>query len=32
MTDEQRILALREAIYMMAKVLREHPVEMDWYL
>ena len=32
MTDAQRVVVLREAIYMMAKVLREHPVEMDWYL
>lgn len=32
MTDEQRILVLREAVYMMAKVFREHPIETDWYL
>lgn len=32
MTDKQRILVLREAIYMMAKVFREHPIETDWYL
>ena len=32
MTDKQRILVLREAIYMMAKLFREHPIDMDWYL
>ena len=32
MTDKQRILVLREAICMMAKLFREHPIDMDWYL
>ena len=31
MTDEQRILVLRETVYAMGKLLREHPIDMDWY-
>ena len=32
MTDAQRVLVLREAVYNMGKLLREHPIETDWYL
>lgn len=31
MTDAQRVLVLREAVYNMGKLLREHPIDMDWY-
>ena len=32
MTDGQRALVLREAVFEMGKTLREHPIDMDWYL
>lgn len=31
MTDAQRVLVLREAVYNMGKLLREHPIDMNWY-
>lgn len=29
MTDAQKVVVLREAIYMVSKALREHPFDMD---
>lgn len=31
MTDAQRVVVLREAIYMIGKILREHPLDTDWH-
>jgi hypothetical protein len=32
MTDADRFLVIREAVYQMAKVLRKYPpMEMDWF-
>lgn len=31
MTDAQKVIVLREAIYMVSKALREHPFDMDWH-
>jgi hypothetical protein len=32
MNDTQRVIVLQRAIRLMSKVLRDHPVVMDWYL
>ena len=32
MNDTQRVIVLQRAVRLMSKLLRDHPIEMDWYL